>query len=393
MNTDPGSRRSENSSRISCPSTFKLTLLSETSLSKRLGAEVGFVCRRLRQQWPELKEHPAGVITGELKLLAGAVTRTLRRPQTALGLVTSVFIVTTVTVMVVVMERRVANQNHDNESDGFELVATMRFASDPTDVRDSAAGVGTDGKGRVGFAKDKGEGSRPEPARARGGGGGGSDSRLPSSQGRIPLPSIIPAPIPTAAVRLPQALPVAGIDLDPALWRKLDYSTYGDPRAKSVTPSNGPGEGGGVGTGKGTGIGEGEGDGVGPGKDGNMGGGGKDLGGRGSGGGPGCSVPGCIGTVRIYKSPEVNTRPRVISKPEPQYTEQARRDGLTGTVVLRVVFSSSGEVTNIQAVQKLGGGLTEKAIAAARRIRFVPATRDGHAVSMYMQLEYNFNLY
>jgi hypothetical protein len=61
--------------------------------------------------------------------------------------------------------------------------------------------------------------------------------------------------------------------------------------------------------------------------------------------------------------------------------------------VLRVVFSSSGDVTNINAVQKLGGGLTEKAIAAAREIRFVPATRNGRAVSTYMQLEYNFNLY
>ena len=48
-----------------------------------------------------------------------------------------------------------------------------------------------------------------------------------------------------------------------------------------------------------------------------------------------------------YKSPEVSTRPRVIAKPEPQYTEQARRDQVTGTVVLRVVFSSSGQVTNI----------------------------------------------
>jgi hypothetical protein len=26
-------------------------------------------------------------------------------------------------------------------------------------------------------------------------------------------------------------------------------------------------------------------------------------------------------------------------------------------------------------------------------IKFVPATKDGHQVSMWMQLEYNFNLY
>src|SRR5207247_9782280 len=96
---------------------------------------------------------------------------------------------------------------------------------------------------------------------------------------------------------------------------------------------------------------------------------------------------------RVYSSPEVTTRARVLSKPEPQYTEEARRNQIAGTVILRVVFSRSGEVTNIQAIQTLYDGLTEKAIAAARRIRFVPATRNGRAVSMYMQLEYNFNLY
>jgi protein TonB len=86
-------------------------------------------------------------------------------------------------------------------------------------------------------------------------------------------------------------------------------------------------------------------------------------------------------------------RARVIFKPEPQYTEEARKNGTTGTVILRVVFSRTGEVTNIRAMQSLQGGLTEKAIAAARLIRFVPATRNGQPVSMYMQLEYNFNLY
>jgi hypothetical protein len=38
-------------------------------------------------------------------------------------------------------------------------------------------------------------------------------------------------------------------------------------------------------------------------------------------------------------------------------------------------------------------GNTERAIAAAKSIRFVPATKDGHPVSMWMELQYNFNLY
>ena len=66
---------------------------------------------------------------------------------------------------------------------------------------------------------------------------------------------------------------------------------------------------------------------------------------------------------------------------------------ISGTVILSVVFSRTGQVTNIQARQTLCCGLTEKAIAAARSIRFIPAMRNGQVVSMYMQLEYNFNLY
>jgi len=38
-------------------------------------------------------------------------------------------------------------------------------------------------------------------------------------------------------------------------------------------------------------------------------------------------------------------------------------------------------------------GITDKAIAAAQQIKFIPAIKDGKFVSVYMQLEYNFNLY
>jgi len=83
----------------------------------------------------------------------------------------------------------------------------------------------------------------------------------------------------------------------------------------------------------------------------------------------------------------------VISKPEPWYTEDARQAGITGTVVLRVVLSSTGKVTNIQVVRGLPKGLTENAIEAARSLRFIPAVKDGHFVSFSVQLEYYFSLY
>jgi TonB family protein len=90
---------------------------------------------------------------------------------------------------------------------------------------------------------------------------------------------------------------------------------------------------------------------------------------------------------------EATTKARLISKPEPIYTEEARNQQISGTVVLRCVFAADGTVKHILIVEALPSGLTERAIEAAKKIRFIPATRDGKPASMWMQLEYNFNLY
>lgn len=368
---------------------ISLTLLKDASLPERLFRELEFALDRIRLSWAEFKREPAAFVFTELHELKRALRQTLTAPHRINASLTALSVVGAVTIGVFLLERHATNHKETDHFDELEVVSILNLQDSTNSSSDPGVGAGE--RGRVGFESGSGEGSRPQPARAHGGGGGGTHAQLPASQGRPPAPSIIPAPIPTAAVRLPRALPVAGIDLDPALWRKLDYPSYGDPRSKETTASNGPGDGGGVGTGKGTGIGQGDHSGLGPGRDGNMGGDGKDIGGGGKGGSRGNNPD--DDPDRVYKSPEVSTRPRVIAKPEPTYTEEARRNQITGTVVLRVVFSSSGQVTNIQPVQKLSGGLTEKAIAAARQIRFVPATRNGQPVSIHMQLEYNFNLY
>jgi TonB family protein len=90
---------------------------------------------------------------------------------------------------------------------------------------------------------------------------------------------------------------------------------------------------------------------------------------------------------------QVTRKAVVVSKPEPWYTDDARRASITGAVVLRAVFSSSGEVTNIHVVRGLSKGLTENAIDAAKHLTFIPAIKDGRFVSYWMELQYNFGLY
>jgi TonB family protein len=96
---------------------------------------------------------------------------------------------------------------------------------------------------------------------------------------------------------------------------------------------------------------------------------------------------------RIFSGREVTQKARVLEKPEPTYSESARKFGVQGTIILRCVFSKDGEVTNIHVIRKLPHGLTEQAVNAARGIRFAPAMKDGQPVSMWMELQYNFNLF
>lgn len=104
-----------------------------------------------------------------------------------------------------------------------------------------------------------------------------------------------------------------------------------------------------------------------------------------------------LGTVEppggIYSGSDVTQKALIVSKPQPQYTEEARKNQITGTVVLGAVFGADGEVKNIRTVSGLPFGLTARAVEAARLIKFTPAIKDGRPVSMYIQLEYEFRLY
>jgi TonB family protein len=99
-------------------------------------------------------------------------------------------------------------------------------------------------------------------------------------------------------------------------------------------------------------------------------------------------------TNQVFAGKDVTRKAVAIWKPEPSYTEEARSRGIGGTVTLKAVFSSTGEVSDIVVVK--GSrlfGLAERAIAAAKKMKFLPAEKDGALVSQWIQLEYNFSLH
>ena len=81
---------------------------------------------------------------------------------------------------------------------------------------------------------------------------------------------------------------------------------------------------------------------------------------------------------------------RILAKPDAGYTEEARRNNVSGQVVLRVLFAETGQINQISVVRGLPFGLTERAIAAARQIEFEPAELDGRKVAYPLIVVYNF---
>jgi periplasmic protein TonB len=133
------------------------------------------------------------------------------------------------------------------------------------------------------------------------------------------------------------------------------------------TESHGPGAGGGAGTGKGTGLGEGDGSGVGPGS------------GGGTGGGP-------------YRPGSGIDAPRLLREVKADYTEDARRRGVSGEVVLEIVVRRDGSVGEVRVLQGLAGGLNERAVQAVRQWRFTPARRLGTPVDVIVEVAVEFRL-
>jgi TonB family protein len=360
------------------------TIIDSRSLLPRLASELTSLQRDCKKAWPDFKRDPFLFIAQ----FARSGVRTITHGVLAPNVIAALIGVTLVIAIVVFADRKFTPKGETKETDN-EVASEMTMLN-LTVIKKTDNSIGRNGTGRLVFAQGNGEGSGESRRRAQGGGGSGEKNPLPPQAGKLPPPSTILAAIPKTPPVYPPSLPVAGIDIDPALWKDEKAPVFGDPRLQWETNSKGPGTGGGIGTNRGLGLGEGEGPGVGPGKNGNMGGGdAKQIGCCGGGG----AVGGGSGLEQILPPREVEQRARLLLKPEPQYTEEARRNQITGTVMLRVVFSSLGQVEQIRALQTLPFGLTEKAIAAARQIKFVPATKGGRPVSVWMQLEYNFNLY
>lgn len=230
---------------------------------------------------------------------------------------------------------------------------------------------------------------KPDKEDAGGGGGGGKNDPKPVNQGD--LPDQTPNPIRPPDPKVPRldnpALVLPPPSTEGNLKTEKKYGQWGDPNSRfSDHLSSGPGSGGGMGTGIGTGAGSGRGTGMGSGSGSGAGGGNGDGYGDGTGTGrAGAPPPGPpVGVTSAFK---------ILAKPRATYTDEARTNNVQGSVLVKVTLLASGQVGNVTVVRGLPNGLSERAIAAAKQIRFEPKKINGVPVSVTQTFEYTFSIY
>jgi TonB family protein len=97
----------------------------------------------------------------------------------------------------------------------------------------------------------------------------------------------------------------------------------------------------------------------------------------------------------IYHLGEGVSMPKAMFSPDPEYTKEAAKKKIEGTVLLSLIVLPDGTSRNVTVTKGLGYGLDEQAVKAVSTWRFQPAVRrsDGEAVPISITVEVTFHVY
>ncbi len=203
--------------------------------------------------------------------------------------------------------------------------------------------------------------SQPGP-----GGGGGGGNKMPDPPKKAELKGQQKISVPTP----PEPTPEPPKEEPPVEQLNIPAQTLA--AAPTVSPgalTPNPNDTLSTGSGTGTGAGAGQGSGLGPGFGGGTGGG-------------------------AYKPGNGVNLPQPLKEVKPQYTADAMRAKVQGTVLLECVVLPDGSVGAVEVVRSLDStfGLDQEAIKAAKQWRFRPGTRFGEPVAVLVTIELTFTL-
>lgn len=84
--------------------------------------------------------------------------------------------------------------------------------------------------------------------------------------------------------------------------------------------------------------------------------------------------------------------PNPISRPIPEYPDLAKKAGIEGMVMLKVLVDREGRIREVQLIRGLGAGLDESAIKSAWESKWTPAIQNHKPVAVWVSYPVRFKL-
>jgi TonB family protein len=92
----------------------------------------------------------------------------------------------------------------------------------------------------------------------------------------------------------------------------------------------------------------------------------------------------------VYRAGKGVTAPIIISKTDPQESEEARIAKISATILVSAVVGTDGNVRDVEVTKSAGLGLDEIAIQTVRAWRFNPGVKDGMPVPVMVDIQFDF---
>lgn len=99
------------------------------------------------------------------------------------------------------------------------------------------------------------------------------------------------------------------------------------------------------------------------------------------------------GLEKSFQVPVPDRPAMVLWRSPPEYTEEARNKRINGAVGMAVELLPDGSVGEVKIVQGLDPGLDAMAVAAARKLIFLPMVKDRKFITAWMPMTMEFNIH
>jgi periplasmic protein TonB len=97
--------------------------------------------------------------------------------------------------------------------------------------------------------------------------------------------------------------------------------------------------------------------------------------------------------LEIYRAGGDVKAPKAIHTPDAEYSDQARKKKIKGSVIVSMVVDTDGNPRDVKVKKGLEPSLDHNAVQAVKQWKFEPATRSGKPVAVYLDVSVTFDLY